>query len=491
MVINNNISALDTLNQLNSNTKAAQNSLTKLSSGLRINSPGDDAAGLAISQKMQAQINGLSQSSSNAQNGISLIQTAEGALSQTQSILQRINTLSTEAANDTNTTSDRSDMQDEVNQLTQEIDQIGNTTQFNTKNLLNGGAGVTINQTVGTGIQLVSGGADVAAGTSVALTGVTAAKASTVTFTANANGDDLETGSSGANITLNGTTINIGANASGSAIAAAINAQTAATGVTATYTLATAGTKGSLVLNSSEVGSAGEIKMTGVAISTGGNAADSIRDSSSVAQITATNTAGTSILAGGTSLAAGATTDVLGADATATTNVGTVSGSGNILTFGGAGSGVQGLQLNVANASASSSFTVTANNGLNLQIGALAGQTMYISINDMRSSALGVNNLDLTTQAGASAAITSSQTAIDSVSTQLADLGAYQNRLNNTINNLSTEGQNLTSASSQITDVDMAAEMTNYTKSNILVQSSEAMLAQANQLPQGVLSLLK
>jgi flagellin len=490
MVINNNISALDTLNQLNSNTKAAQNSLTKLSSGLRINSPGDDAAGLAISQKMQAQINGLSQSSSNAQNGISLIQTAEGALSQTQSILQRINTLSTEAANDTNTTSDRSDMQDEVNQLTQEIDQIGNTTQFNTKNLLNGGAGVTIGQTVGSGLQLVSGGADVAAGTNVALTNVTAAKASTITFNASANNKDLETGTSGANITLNGTTINIGANATGSAIAAAINAQTSATGVTASYTQSTAGTKGSLVLNSSEVGSAGEIKMTGVSVSTGGGAADSITDTAA-GQLTATNTAGTTILAGGTSLASGATTDVLGADASATTNVGTVSGSGNVLTFGGVGSGVQGLQLNVANASASSSFDVTANNGLNLQIGALAGQTMYISINDMRSSALGVNNLDLTTQAGASAAITSSQTAIDSVSTQLADLGAYQNRLNNTINNLSTEGQNLTSASSQITDVDMASEMTNYTKSNILVQSSEAMLAQANQLPQGVLSLLK
>lgn len=487
MVINHNISALNTFNALSSNEKSATSALQKLSSGSQINSAGDNAAGLAISQKMNAQINGLNQAKTNAQDGVSLIQTADGALSETQSILQRMNTLATQAANDTNTTQNREAMQAEVNQLTQEIDRIANTTQFNTKNLLNGGAGVTIDQTTGTGLQVVSGASTVAAGTTVNLTSVTAAKASSITFTASAVNQNITTGSVASSITLNGTTINFAANSNANTIVAAINAQTAATGVTATYTAATAGAAGSLVLTSSSVGASAEIKMSGVTISDGGTATDTFVDAAS-GQIAAVGTDGTSILSSN-ALASGTVTDMLGTNASATTDVGTITASGNNLTFHGAG--VEGLVLNVANASASSSFSVTANNGLNLQIGALAGQNMYVSINDMRAAALGVNNLDLTTAGNASDAITTIQAAIDTVSTQRASLGAYENRLQHTQNNLSTESENLSSASSNITDVDMAKEMTEYTKNNILVQAAEAMLAQANQLPQGVLSLLK
>ena len=143
MRINHNIAALNTYRQLSNNQSTTSKSLEKLSSGLRINRAGDDAAGLAISEKMRGQIRGLDQASRNANDGISLIQTAEGALNETQSILQRMRELAVQAANDTNTGNDRTEIQKEIDQLTQEIDRIGNSTEFNTKKLLNGGAAVS------------------------------------------------------------------------------------------------------------------------------------------------------------------------------------------------------------------------------------------------------------------------------------------------------------------------------------------------------------
>jgi len=291
MIINDNISALNTLNILNSNTQAAQNSLAKLSSGLRINKAADDPAGLAISQKMQAQITGLNTATDNAQDGISMIQTAEGSLSESQSILQSMNELAVQAKNGTNSSTDQSRLQDEANQLAQDLTRISTQTSFNTQQVL-GAATTTGSLFSSSGIMLQIGAND----------------------------------SQTINITLSG----------------------AAKGVT-------------------------------------------------------------------------------GVDATSL----------------GVGSG-----------------TVTSQSGV---------------------------AIDIT----ATNAITTINSAINDISAMRSKLGAYQNRLDHTINNLGVESQNLTSASSQITDVDMASEMTNFTKNNILVQSAEAMLAQANQLPQGVLSLLK
>jgi flagellin len=267
MRINNNLAALNTHSRLSAATEAQGKSLQKLSSGLRINRAGDDAAGLAISEKMRGQIKGLNQASRNAQDGISLIQTAEGALNETHSILQRMRELSVQASSDTNSSTDRDQIQSEVDQLIEEIDRIGSSTSFNDTALLDG--------------------------------------------------------------TFSGT----------------------------------------------------------------------------------------------------------------------------------------------------------------LQIGANAGDELTITIGDMQT--LGVATVDVTSQAGASSAITAIDTAIETVSTERASLGAYQNRLEHTINNLGTASENLTAAESRIRDVDMAKEMMEFTKNNILTQASTSMLAQANQQPQAVLQLLR
>ncbi len=270
MIINHNIPALNTYNRLVGNNTAVQKNMEKLASGLRINRAGDDAAGLAISETMRAQIRGLEMATKNAQDGISLIQTAEGALQETHAILQRMRELAVQAANDTNTDDDRQALQQEIDQLIQEIDRIANQTEFNTEKLLDGN--------------------------------------------------------------FSGKIIHIGAN---------------------------------------------------------------------------------------------------------------------------------------------------------------AGQNITISIADMSATGLSVDTIDIATQGGADTALDTLDAAIKTVSEERSKLGAYQNRLEHTINNLSTSAENLTAAESRIRDVDMAKEMMEFTKNNILAQAAQAMLAQANQLPQGVLQLLR
>lgn len=273
MRINHNIAALNTHRQLTGNNAAASKSIEKLSSGLRVNRAGDDAAGLAISEKMRAQVRGLDTAAKNAQDGISLIQTAEGALNETHSILQRMRELAVQSANDTNTTEDRGAMQKELVELQKEIDRIAHTTEFNTQKLLSGGI-----------------------------------------------------------------------------------------------------------------------------------------------------------------------------------------------------------------------------SGLALQVGANSGQSITFKIANMDAGALGVGAgaIDLEQDhATSTAAITIIDGAISRVSATRANLGAVQNRLEHTINNLGTSSENLTAAESRIRDVDMAKEMMEFTKNNILTQASQAMLAQANQQPQGVLQLLR
>ena len=269
MVVQHNLTAMNANRQLGITTSAQAKSSEKLSSGYRINRAGDDAAGLSISEKMRSQIRGLNKASDNAADGVSLIQTAEGALNEAHSILQRMNELATQAANDTNTTVDRNAIQAEVNALTSEIDRIQSTTQFNTMNLIDG------------------------------------------------------------------------------------------------------------------------------------------------------------------------------------------------------------------------SFT-----GKNLQVGALSGQNIQISISNMQASSIGVSGLSVSSNVAAGKSMSAIQKAIESVSTQRSALGAIQNRLEHTIANLDTTSENTSSAESRIRDVDMAEEMVEYSKNNILAQAGQSMLAQANQSTQGVLSLL-
>ena len=269
MVVQHNLSAMNTNRQLSGVQSAQSKSTEKLSSGYRINRAGDDAAGLSISEKMRSQIRGLNKASSNAQDGISLVQVAEGALNETHSILQRMNELATQAANDTNTSTDRTAIQAEIDQLTSEINRIQSTTQFNTMNLLDG------------------------------------------TFSSK-----------------------------------------------------------------------------------------------------------------------------------------------------------------------------------NLQVGSLNGQSIGISIKNMNASSLGVDALKVSSFASAGSSMDKIQSAINLVSTQRSTLGALQNRLEHTINNLNTTAENTQAAESRIRDVDMATEMVEYSKNNILAQAGQSMLAQANQATQGVLSLL-
>jgi flagellin len=273
MRINHNVSALNAYRNLSVNNDNTSKSLEKLSSGLRINRASDDAAGLAISEKMRSQIRGLDMAQRNALDGVSVVQTAEGALNSTHEILQRMRELAVQSSNDSNTNTDRAEIQKEVDQLTKEIDRIGTATEFNTNPLLDG--------------------------------------------------------------------------------------------------------------------------------------------------------------------------------------------------------------------------TKQGANAITLQIGANAGQIVTLDISDMRAAALGISSIDLSTGTGARNAITTLDTAIQKVSSERAKLGAVQNRLEYTVDNLKTMGENVTTSESRVRDLDMALEMSNFTKNNILNQAAQSMLAQANQLPQGVLQLLK
>lgn len=411
MVINHNIPALNTTRQLSINGANTQKSLEKLSSGFRINRAGDDAAGLAISEKMRGQIRGLDQASRNSQDGISMIQTAEGALNETHSILQRMRELAVQGANDTLTSDDRSKIGQELTQLSTEIDRIGNTTEFNTKKLLNNDMnGVTT------------------------LTG---------TVLKNTTGLDAATASA--------TKFSVLKDASGNSIALSV-------GDVITIT----GTKGGAQFTATvTVAAAGALSAIASAIEGG-------------------NTYSAAFAAGVWTIKA------------FTTGLNSALGAFTITAKSSAG--VERTAFN--NAMNQISETTTASNAhadssAQLQIGANANQTLSISINDMRSNSLGINGVNVTTRSGAQISITSLDNAIKTVSTERSKLGALQNRLEHTINNLGTSSENLTASESRIRDVDMAKEMMEFTKNNILSQAAQAMLAQANQQPQGVLQLLR
>jgi flagellin len=409
MRINHNITALNTYNKLSANQATTSKSLEKLSSGLKINRAGDNAAGLAISEKMRGQIRGLDQATANSNDGISLIKTAEGALNETHSILQRMRELAVQSANDTNTDGDRAEIQKEVNQLNDEIDRISNTTQFNTKNLLDGSMGAGIGaakSNINTNNRLGSG---TATGTELI---------------------DL-TDRAGNNLGLQvGDTISISYVKDGAPI-------------TASFAIASGSTIGS-----------------GLALVTSGVASYSGANGVHIA-------AGTAGFAGANNGLTITVKDSLGVTRAAATN-------------------------------ALSSFTETqqaenmrADGQATLQIGANTSQNMQVSIENMSTAALGTKGLKVGNQGQANVAITVIDGATQKVSAERSKLGSIQNRLEHTINNLGTSSENLTSAESRIRDVDMAKEMMEFTKNNILSQAAQSMLAQANQQPQGVLQLLQ
>jgi len=544
MIINSNLAAMNTIRQLGINEQATQSSLAKLSSGLRINSAADDAAGLSISEKMRGQISGLNTASSNAQTGINLAATAEGALNTSTSILQRMRELAVQGANGTNTTSDNTAMSDEFDQLKSALDDIGNQTQFNTKNLLDGSqagaVGASVGQNATTGAVAGKLSAAIATGTGAfAAGGVTAANfvaetenidgtninvnwqnLSTVdqaTITAGtAAGASTTAQNSAVNLIVN--TINTAIDQSGSNVAhvsgyvtggGSLSIQSGSAGINSAVKGDITAASGVLeAAQGSAVTATGADLYSGTTVAAGASFNINING----IQMQVATSAGSAFTSGATSL--GVVAGVMQNDINAAitqydTNAGLSAGQTGFIHAVNVNATNDG-RLQVLSQSGPVSFsdlagkTTTSDLGLNtaqtssssgggltFQIGANAGQTLSFGIDDMRSAALGLSSVNVDSQASAENAITAIDAATAKVSAERSKLGAIQNRLTDTISNLGTSSQNITSAEADIRDVDMASEMTNFQKNNVLQQAATSMLAQANQQPQNVLKLLQ
>ena len=391
MIINHNMNALNAHRNMGINNTAAGKSMEKLSSGLRINRAGDDAAGLAISEKMRGQIRGLTQASRNSADGISMIQTAEGALNETTNILQRMRELAVQASNDTNTTSDREEIQKEINALTEEVDRIANNTEFNTQKLLNGSKSGEAGDLVRDEVKEAKGEFKITLDADLKENDRLVIDGKVVTFAANdvQDGDKVK-----AKLATIFKDYDIEAK----------NLKE----IKLTQKVGTDKDKFKVSLNGSEKGVTTKIEKDGV----------TARDEE------------------------------------------------------------------------------FSEGKVSVQVGANADQSMSIEIGDMRAQALKIVNdkgrgLSVETAQSANEAITAFDAALNAVSSQRANLGAVQNRLEYTISNLDNTAENLTSAESTLRDVDMAKEMMEYSKNNILNQAAQAMISQANQQPQNVLQLLR
>ncbi|MCG4571623.1 flagellin [Clostridium cochlearium] len=396
MIINHNLNAMNAHRQMGINIGQTGKATEKLSSGLRINRAGDDAAGLAISEKMRAQVRGLNQASRNAQDGISLIQTAEGALTESHSILQRMRELAVQSANDTNVAVDRGEIQKEIDQLSQELTRISDTTEFNTQKLLEGSFKGKFH------------------------------------IGANAGQDiTLEIG-------------NMSAEKLG--VQGKVYEATDVSGVTGLEVAST-------------TGKALTVK---IAAAKGSNSAAITETKAEL------NTAGTEI------------NITLKQDAGATNTAGAVTATNDE---------IKAALEKIAGDAGIKVSTKDTFNGAGAATGA-AGKNTTVSIVELTEESK-KSGIDVSSQKAASTAITTINSAIEKVSAERSKLGAYQNRLEHTIANLDNSSENLQAAESRVRDVDMAKEMMNFSKSNILQQAAQAMLAQANQAPQGVLQLLR
>ena len=541
MVIQHNMQAANANRQLGTIVSNQSKATEKLSSGYRINRAADDAAGLSISEKMRGQIRGLNQASTNAEDGISLIQTAEGALTESHSILQRMRELSVQAANGTETDDDREAVQNEISQLQDELDRIADTTEFNTMKLLNGNLDGSSSSSTSAGPAFGAYDSGLKAFVSSDVAGVkvattTSAKEGAESAIWDATGktltlnlkkdkvysqdeiDELVKNAQQENSQATGKVANVSVKLStgvltaskenpGKETAAGAKSKKDATQIVDDNATTYVGAN-SIAIKAKKYGKDNDVTIT-------------IKFDAEVGKekITRKNdptyNASGSITAAGkyeVSLQAGKTyteedIEKLLKEAGLDYDV-TLSGpdpdnndSANTLFItdsaakvelelaGGAGLGDTDAYLGQSNYDISSN----GGEGLTLQIGANEGQTMSLNIGDMSASALGVsgNSINISTQDGASKATSVIDDAIKKVSAQRSSLGAVQNRLEHTISNLDTSSENLQTAESRIRDVDMAEEMVEYSKNNILQQAAQSMLAQANQSTQGVLSLLQ
>lgn len=458
MVVQHNMQAMNANRMLNVTTSAQSKSTEKLSSGYRINRAADDAAGLTISEKMRKQIRGLDQASTNAEDGVSSVQTAEGALTEVHSMLQRMNELATQAANGTNSKdSDRQAIQDEIDQLTTEIDRVSETTKFNETYLLKGDKGATKNVYMN--------------GHDAGLKGTLTDSAKSATFVM----DELKAGNK---VTIAGKEYSIGstvADAKASYAKAADGDKVTIDGTEYTVVGAT-GTEdaGANKLNVTSLdakvkdGSVVSYKTSKLTVMTDKDTDGVDDDDSSVIS---------------KDIAEGKIVSEL----TAANNIGTVNHAATVAKATADGKTTYTISKGYATVADTLSF--------NLHVGADADMTnkINVSIDSMDSASLGIKGLNIKDDSGNAAtyAVDAISDAISKVSSQRSSLGAVQNRLEHTINNLDNVVENTTTAESRIRDTDMASEMVNYSKNNILAQAGQSMLAQANQSTQGVLSLLQ
>jgi flagellin len=443
LVVKNNLSALSTLNIMNTNSTALQKSLKKVSSGMKINSAADDASGYQISERMRVQIKSLDQANQNTQNGSAMLKTAEGAVSSTVEIIKTLKQKVLNAANGTNTDSDLAAIQSEMNQSIDQINDNSNVT-FNGKYLVDGSASSATSATK-------------SAFTNESL-GTATTGSSTLASLTNRDGNGLGI--------VSGDSVSI---------SYVVNGKTITTSMKITD--GSSGTKISDIIG----------KATGLSVSTsatsvvGTGAGTSNKDGQGY---TVHSTDGQNVLTIGTTTAgvshslAGFTINVTDKDGNAKKDVNKVLDNFT---------------------EAITAHDLSKDHSIQLQVGTKANQTISVGLNDMGAKALGLQgqsstttfNLDVTTQSRATAAIDVLDKALQKALTQQTTIGSAESRLDYTSQNLTTSSENVTNAESTIRDADMAKEMTEYTKNNVLKQASQAMLAQANQSGQGVLSLLQ
>ena len=458
MVVQHNMQAANANRMLGITSGAQAKSTEKLSSGYKINRAADDAAGLTISEKMRKQIRGLDKASSNAQDGVSSVQTAEGALTEVHSMLQRMNELAVQAANGTNSSDDRQAIQDEVDQLTTEIDRVAETTKFNEIYLLKGDNSNTKNVYM--------------KGHDAGLKGSLTDGAKSATFTM----DELKTGDK---VTIAGKEYSIGstvADAKKTYAAAADGEKVTIDGTEYTVVGATG----------TEDAGANKLKVASLDAK--------VKDGSTVSYKTTTVKAMTDADNNGIDdddssiISKDVAESKIKAELLTANNIGTVNQAATV------------EDANTANGKTSYTInkgyaTVADTLSFNLHVGADADMTnkITVDIDTMNSANLGIKGINVKDASGTEAtyAIDAIADAVAKVSSQRSALGAVQNRLEHTIDNLDNISENTSSAESRIRDTDMAKEMVNYSKNNILAQAGQSMLAQANQSNQGVLSLLQ
>jgi len=486
--INTNISSLTAQRNLGMSQASLSTSIQRLSSGLRINSAKDDAAGLAISERFTSQIRGLNQAVRNANDGISLAQTAEGALKASGDILQRVRELSVQSANATNSAGDRKAIQAEVGQLLSELDRISTTTEFNGQKLLDGSFGSATFQVGANANQTIT---------------ATTGNFRTTTYGAQLYGSQLVESDAAATslagtVVINGLqskTVTLGATDTAATAAAAINAVSDTTGVTASarnvseFKVTGANASYSLAVKGDN-GTAANVTFSVGAVGTAAGLAEAVKAFNDVSSQT------------GVTAKLNSTADglILTSESGANIDIKNNSATGSDITLA---AGDAATTLSSGTQSFGAAFTAAAAGGTAVSVGTLefksdkgfsfdaASTSAVVDVAATSSTLASVNTIDVSTVDGSTKALKIIDSALAAVNGQRASFGALQSRFETTISNLQLSSENMSASRSRIQDADFAAETANLSRAQILQQAGTAMVAQANQLPQGVLALLK